>query len=153
MASSLSSPTVTGLPKFGNVLYQTLIEFPCSALTIARQQDLKAVTMPSATESREYSKYKIKESLAALCQSSETVSSLLAEDPTLAPGDAWKKLYSHHLRHSLESKDIRDIGRGGLDESELKIASDCGKWGPEEPSELFLRVSCFQYYTKAPSHF
>lgn len=138
---SLSSPSATGLPKLGNALYQTLVEFPCSALTIQRQQDLTAVTMPKAAESPEASKYKIKQSLAELCQSTETVSSLLAQDPTVAPGAAWKKLYGHHARHSLGSPDIRDIGRGAVDESELELALKCGRWGQNEPSKLFLRVS------------
>ncbi|KAJ7632146.1 hypothetical protein FB45DRAFT_494404 [Roridomyces roridus] len=72
-----------------------------------------------------------------LCTGTETVSSLLAKDPTLAPGDAWKKLYGHH-------KDISVIqaqkNREAHTAEDLKRARECGKWGSTEPSELFLKL-------------
>ncbi|KAI1409171.1 IQ calmodulin-binding motif protein [Hypoxylon sp. FL1857] len=89
------------------------------------------------------SPYTISERLYELCLSPESVSSLLAEDPSLAPGEAWKKLFGHH-DHDLEgygSKgDIRDIGEGFISSEELQRARSCGRWGSQEPSSLFLRI-------------
>jgi hypothetical protein len=76
-----------------------------------------------------------------LCTSNESVSSLLAQDPQLAPGEAWKKLYGHHAtKHN--SKAIDSAGKASIGQEELERAAKCGKWGPTQPSELFLRVCC-----------
>lgn len=82
---------------------------------------------------------KISDNIFALCTSSESVSSLLAQDPTLAPGEAWKKLYGHHVSKP-SSKDVNAAGKGSVSKEELERAAKCGKWGPTQPSELFLRV-------------
>jgi hypothetical protein len=74
-----------------------------------------------------------------LCTNGESVSTFLAHDPTIAPGEAWKKLYGHHVsKHS--SKAVDAAGKGDIAWEELEKAAKCGKWGPTEPSELFLRV-------------
>jgi hypothetical protein len=132
----------TGLPKLGSTLYQAFIEFPGSALTIPRQQDPSVAAMPSTITSGE-SKAAIDESLYRLCLSSDTVSSILAKDPTLAPGEAWKKLVGSHVKLPHESPDARELGKGNVSSDEIKKAQACGKWGNTEPSELFLRVSLF----------
>ncbi|KAK2067230.1 hypothetical protein P8C59_000988 [Phyllachora maydis] len=67
----------------------------------------------------------VSDRLAALCTSADSVSSLLAADPTLAPGEAWKRLYGDHA------------GRVAL---ALEQAARCGKWGPTRPSDLFLHM-------------
>ncbi|KAL7628972.1 hypothetical protein AAE478_000490 [Parahypoxylon ruwenzoriense] len=85
------------------------------------------------------SPYKISERLFKLCQSSDSVSSLLARDPSLAPGEAWKKLFGHHECCG-NGRDIHDIGKVPVSPEELRRARACGKWGPQEPSELFLRI-------------
>ncbi|KAJ7043148.1 hypothetical protein C8F04DRAFT_1073827 [Mycena alexandri] len=75
-----------------------------------------------------------------LCTSTETVSSLVAKDPELAPGDAYKKLYGGHTPGPKESiakaREHRDVHTS----DDLKRARDCGKWGPTQPSELFLKL-------------
>jgi hypothetical protein len=66
---------------------------------------------------------------------------MLAADPTMAPGDAWKKLYGHHASGENESTATAKAHRDNLTAEDLKRAFECGNWGPTKPSELFLRVS------------
>ncbi|KAJ7118728.1 hypothetical protein C8R44DRAFT_181495 [Mycena epipterygia] len=75
-----------------------------------------------------------------LCTGTETVSSLVARDPELAPGDAWKKLYAEHIGGSKESIAAAREHRDAHTPEDLKKARECGKWGPTEPSELFLKL-------------
>ncbi|KAI1767247.1 hypothetical protein GGR53DRAFT_136174 [Hypoxylon sp. FL1150] len=86
------------------------------------------------------SPYKISDRLYELCQSPESVSSLVAADPSLTPGEAWKKLFGHHVPDGFSKEDIRRIGKGALEPEESERAKACGKWGPQEPGELFLRM-------------
>jgi hypothetical protein len=83
----------------------------------------------------------ISDKVYKLCTSPESVSSLLAKDPTLAPGDAWKKLYGGHAAGEKESKATARAHRDQITPDDLKRALECGNWGPTQPSELFLRVS------------
>ena len=83
----------------------------------------------------------ISEKVHKLCTSSESVSSLLAQDPTMAPGEAWKKLYGGHAAGEKESKKTSKAHRDDITPDDLKRALECGSWGPTQPSELFLRVS------------
>ncbi|KAJ7702270.1 hypothetical protein B0H17DRAFT_1157462 [Mycena rosella] len=75
-----------------------------------------------------------------LCTGTETVSSLVAKDPQLPPGDAWKKLYGGHAAGSKESIATAREHREAHTAEDLKRARECGKWGPTEPSELFLKL-------------
>jgi hypothetical protein len=133
------------MPKLGNVLYQTFVEFPYSAYSVPRVPDQKPASdtaeMPHAKVSPTgYSTYTLDDALAQFCQSDDSVSALLAQDPTLTPGQAWKKLSGHYEKHSHESQDIRDIGKGEVTDEQLELAYRCGKWGKTRPSRLFLRV-------------
>lgn len=74
------------------------------------------------------------------CTAKDSVSALLAADPTLAPGDAWHKLYGHHVPKLSSSKSMKHCGKGEVSQENLEKAEQCGKWGPTQPSELFLRV-------------
>jgi hypothetical protein len=75
-----------------------------------------------------------------LCTGTETVSSLLAADPSLPPSDAWKKLYGHHdVKGKVEELLQIDHSKPHTEE-ELKRAAECGHWGPTQPGELFLKV-------------
>lgn len=74
------------------------------------------------------------------CTSKESVSALLGADPTLAPGDAWRKLYGHHVPKLSSSKSMKDCGKGEVSQENLGRAEQCGKFGPTQPSDLFLRV-------------
>ncbi|KAK7035732.1 hypothetical protein R3P38DRAFT_2908777 [Favolaschia claudopus] len=74
-----------------------------------------------------------------LCTGTETVSSLLAKDPELAPGDAWKKLYGGHTPNKESVAKARQH-RETHTEEDLKKSRECGRWGPTEPSELFFKL-------------
>ena len=74
-----------------------------------------------------------------LCHGQETVSSVLAKDPSVAPGDIYKKLYSEH-ENKVEQFTGKRTRTGEYSEEILKRASECGNWGPTKPGELFLKV-------------
>lgn len=80
----------------------------------------------------------IPDKIVQLCTNGESVSKLLAADPTLAPGEAWKKLYGHEKS---DSKSTAKRHRDDHTPQDIETALACGKWGPTRPSELFLRVS------------
>jgi hypothetical protein len=73
-----------------------------------------------------------------LCQGSVTVSSELAQDPTLSPGKVAKKLYGDDVGGHDEHKAF-NLPKATIDD--LERAYLCGKWGSTRPSDLFLRVS------------
>lgn len=83
----------------------------------------------------------ISDKVYKLCTSKESVSALLAQDPTMAPGDAWKTLYGGHATGEKESKSTAIAHRDNHTPEDLQRALECGNWGPTKPSELFLRVS------------
>jgi len=83
----------------------------------------------------------ISDKVYKLCTSKESVSALLAKDPTLAPGEAWKKLYGGYAAGEHESKSTAREHRDEITLEDLQRAFECGNWGPTKPSELFLRVS------------
>ncbi|KAK1989710.1 phospholipase D/nuclease [Colletotrichum falcatum] len=144
----MSSPGQSGLPKLGNVLYQTVFQFPYSAYSVPRVPDQKTTSSfsnpPAISHAQTKSEYEnaptLSEPLVSFCASSNTVSRFLAEEPSLTPGQAWKKLANHYKSNSHEPKDIRDIGRGKVTNDELDVAFKCGKWGTTRPSSLFLRL-------------
>lgn len=147
----MTTPTDnTGYPKLASTLYQAFVEFPASAFTIPRQQTIDYSTMHNTTtttttntnrkEAEGESGFKLDLNLVRFCQESESVSARLAKEPDVAPGNAWKEMFSRSERSLTNSKDIRNIGKGYLAEGELEKARQCGKWGPNEPSDLFLRV-------------
>ncbi|KAF4502620.1 IQ calmodulin-binding motif [Fusarium agapanthi] len=73
-----------------------------------------------------------------LCQAKETVSSVLANDPSQTPGNAIKKLYGHHehaLHHKISAKEDTEKS-----EDATEAALQCGRWGPTTPSPLFLQA-------------
>ncbi|KAI0600074.1 hypothetical protein F4775DRAFT_547947 [Biscogniauxia sp. FL1348] len=123
-------------------LYQVLVTFPINALTIPRQQKLPMPSaMPAADQHEKEvneSPYKISERVYEWCKSPETVSSRLAADPSLTPGEIWKTLLGHV--NTSQGRNIRDIGKGDVTHEELRKARFCGKWGANEPSDLFLRM-------------
>ncbi|MCJ1283089.1 hypothetical protein MMC26_002416 [Xylographa opegraphella] len=73
------------------------------------------------------------------CQAEETVSSLLAQDPSLSPGEAVTKLFGKKEKTGKPSSDADDVLRPASKE-DLELAFSCGRWGPTRPGELFLRV-------------
>ncbi|PNY26772.1 Uncharacterized protein TCAP_03292 [Tolypocladium capitatum] len=79
----------------------------------------------------------VSERVCKLCRETETVSSVLATNPTEAPGDVVKRLYGHH------PKDLHhnpDENRPAPSPEALEMAFKCGRWGPAKPSPLFLQA-------------
>lgn len=72
-----------------------------------------------------------------LCQATDTVSSILAKDPTTSPGEAVKTLYGHHKR---DFRHDPEKNRPASSAQEQEIALKCGRWGPTQPSSLFLQA-------------
>ncbi|KAJ4265269.1 hypothetical protein NW762_004554 [Fusarium torreyae] len=73
-----------------------------------------------------------------LCQAKETVSSVLAKEPSHAPGDIVKKLYGHHdhaLHHGRSAQNDTTLNTDAIE-----TALRCGRWGPTKPSPLFLQA-------------
>src|ERR1700733_14383001 len=92
-----------------NLIIQIFIIFPYSALTIPRQGHLVKNQKYSngARDPRlaaRDSSTMISDKVYKLCTSKESVSALLAADPSLAPGEAWKKLYGGQSAGEKESK-------------------------------------------------
>ncbi|KAL2672404.1 hypothetical protein Neosp_013113 [[Neocosmospora] mangrovei] len=74
-----------------------------------------------------------------LCQVQETVSSTLAKDPYQAPGDIVKRLYGGQ-EHARQPTDASDTNEPVASANPLELALKCGRWGPTEPSALFLQA-------------
>lgn len=134
----------------GDAVYQTFVEFPYRALTTPRLAEIPAKderdmgSTPEKTERHvqdsEFTR-PISDGLLKLLTSSESVSTLLAQDPSLTPGEAWKKLYGHHVGKLGDTPSIDDVGKHLASEEAIRKAAEAGHWGPTKPSDLFLRVS------------
>jgi hypothetical protein len=75
-----------------------------------------------------------------LCRKGESISGELAKDPAIAPFHAGEKLFGIDLGDHVKQELFKDP-RKPVSDDELKQALECGNWGPQKPSELFLRVS------------
>ncbi|KAK0726417.1 hypothetical protein B0T21DRAFT_293280 [Apiosordaria backusii] len=86
----------------------------------------------------------ISDRLLNFCNSPRSVSSLISEDPTLSPEDAWEKLYGKNALKDVENGAVQATGcaNGAIDaeQADLEKAAKCGKWGDTKPSELFLKI-------------
>jgi hypothetical protein len=126
-----------------NFMIQVLVIFPYSALTIPRQRQLPSTHSNNRITPTQGAKSgaMISDKVYKLCTNNESVSALLAKDPTMAPGDAWKKLYGGHAAGEKESKATARAHRDQSTPDNLKRALECGNWGPSQPSDLFLQAS------------
>ncbi|KND90958.1 hypothetical protein TOPH_04343 [Tolypocladium ophioglossoides CBS 100239] len=79
----------------------------------------------------------VSEHVFKLCQETETVSSVLAKNPTEAPGDVIQRLYGHHTKDFYHNP---DENRPDPSPEALERAFKCGRWGPTKPSPLFLQA-------------
>jgi phosphatidylserine/phosphatidylglycerophosphate/cardiolipin synthase-like enzyme len=79
----------------------------------------------------------VSEHVVKLCQATETVSSVLAKNPTEAPGDIVKRLYAQYKKDTHAHLDERPPA---LSPNELEIVRQCGRWGTTQPSPLFLQA-------------
>lgn len=82
---------------------------------------------------------RLSDSVYNLCRSQNTVSSELAKNPSLHPGNVVKSLYGADDRIC-----ETDRSQDPATHDELERAYACGKWGDTRPSELFLRVRGLQ---------
>ena len=80
----------------------------------------------------------VSENIYKLCQETSTVSSEYAKNPNEAPTEIVKRLYGHHKPTTHE--DASRVDRPPASIADLERARQCGRWGPQEPSEFFLRV-------------
>lgn len=129
---------------------QLFVIFPYNALTTPRHGPLRppkriGAKPARANDTNRSNPTMISDGLHKLCMNKESVSALLAKDPTLAPGDAWKQLYGDYVPTSKGAAGSgRDSGeRHSISAEELQRAAECGNWGPSQPSELFLKVRTF----------
>ncbi|KAI1326230.1 phospholipase D/nuclease [Xylariaceae sp. FL0255] len=78
------------------------------------------------------------------CQAKDSVSSLMAADPNLTPGEAWKTLFGKSSSRPSSGGKGHDGDKQSsfkhLTAEELDRARQCGKWGSSQPSDLFLRM-------------
>ncbi len=82
-------------------------------------------------------KPKITPTIVELCQAEDTISSELAKNASLAPGEVSKKLYGGR---KTTGKSPHDDQLTPASVEDLKQAASCGRWGPTQPGELFLRA-------------
>lgn len=150
-----------GIGSIGNTAYQAFVEFPYTALTTPRVADTPAKDEREMGNSSEKTERHlqdkqftgpISDGLLKLLTSPESVSTLLAEDPSLSPGEAWKKLYGHHVGKLGSPSSPHSARKHVASEEALHRAQEAGHWGPTQPSELFLRVSP-SYATGSPHSF
>ena len=75
-----------------------------------------------------------------LCQSQETVTNELAKHPDKAvykiASGLWKKGLTDEVKKPLVNKNKDDKN----DTDEFADVLQCGKWGDQRPSDLFLKV-------------
>lgn len=135
----------------GSAVYQTLVELPYRAVTVPRQRSLSnkedekmAGQLDDESDDGCPFSSPITDKFYELFTSPESVSSVLARDPSMSPADAWHKLYGHHAGKLNASHSIQHAGKHVPPENELKRAADCGHWGPTQPSQLFLTVGSWQ---------
>ena len=80
-----------------------------------------------------------------LCQETQTVSNEFAKNPSKAPTQICEELYGHHkpiITHEEQKREhaVTGVDRPPATATELERARQCGKWGPQQPSEFFLQV-------------
>lgn len=80
-----------------------------------------------------------------LCQETRTVSLEYAQNPSKAPTAICEELYGRHkpiVTHEEQKHEqaVSGVDRPAATAEELEKARQCGKWGPQQPSEFFLQV-------------
>ena len=121
---------------------QIFVIFPYSALTIPRHGQLRIKgggTSSKEDRADETNSVMVSHKVYELCTKEQSVSQLVAEDPTIPPGEAWKRLYGDLPKTSHGDK-TRRIGESGVTAEGLKRVAECGNWGPTKPNELFLKA-------------
>lgn len=78
----------------------------------------------------------ISDQLYELARSDKSVSSALAKNPEESPGEAAHRLYGHSGHRGASQLPSTESGHV----ADLQRALECGKWGDQRPSDLFLKV-------------
>jgi hypothetical protein len=138
-------PLVESLQAIVAFCIQLFVIFPYSALTIPRHGPprigISAANMEDFSDDLEDDDLVMgSDKVYNLCTSGESVSKLLAEDPALAPGDAWNKLYGHLPNTRGHGKLKNRIDSKATTPEDLKRVAECGNWGPTQPNDLFLKA-------------
>jgi hypothetical protein len=77
--------------------------------------------------------------LYELARSDKSVTSELAKNPKESPGEIAHTLYSHLRHEGIGDKSQLLSKQSGLI-ADLQTVLECGKWGDQHPSDLFLKV-------------
>ena len=80
----------------------------------------------------------ISDKLYQFAVSNKSVSSELAENPNQSPGEIVSRLFKHKQEAAAEAS--QHPTREQTDEADLQRAFECGNWGGQRPSNLFLKV-------------
>ncbi len=121
--------------------FQLFVVFPYSALTIDRQLPLQRNGDESKEEGK---KAMLSKQLVERSREPVSISSLLAEYPSLSPEEAYKKVFDNVLKDTTTNnfrRRISNICDYTATFEELARTARCGKWGDSKPSELFLKIS------------
>jgi hypothetical protein len=108
-------------------------------LTISRQGPLRQVDGRMNSDANNAGESRVSDKVYRLCTSKESISSLIAENPSSSPGNAWNKLYGHESKS--HANGITKGEASSSAQSNNERAAACGKWGPTKPSDLFLTVN------------
>lgn len=73
-----------------------------------------------------------------LCQATPTVSSEFAKNPNQSPTEIVKRLHGHFKSSTKTENTEGDAA--AVAAAELEQALRCGQWGPQQPSDLFLKI-------------
>ncbi|KAI0486159.1 hypothetical protein F4859DRAFT_527995 [Xylaria cf. heliscus] len=74
------------------------------------------------------------------CHQEDSVSSLITANPNLTPAEAWRELFHVNNTSTSGSGYNRNYIKNPITDEELQRARSCGKWGPREPSDLFIKL-------------
>ncbi|KAI0859512.1 phospholipase D/nuclease [Xylaria cubensis] len=83
---------------------------------------------------------KIRNRLYRWCQSENSVSSLITANPDLTPAEAWQKLFQSDNLSVTGSGYNQKTGAEPIEDEEVRRTLSCGKWGPKEPTDLFIQI-------------
>jgi hypothetical protein len=89
----------------------------------------------------------ISDKLYQFAVSDKSVSSELAENPNQSPGEIVNRLFKHKQEATGDNPELPTRADG--EEANLQRALECGNWGGQRPSNLFLKVRLYTYTINA----
>lgn len=85
----------------------------------------------------------ISDKLYQYAVSDKSVSSELADNPNQSPGEIVNRLFKH--KHEAVGENPEQPSHKEGEEADLQRAFECGNWGGQRPSNLFLKVGLDAY--------